>query len=179
MALLAALGSGVVVAGCLPPPRMELSAASRRASAPGVWWWLPPTRHGGPAVVGVEQRVSPQRVRQWLIDDSGVRSFDYRMNHLADWGPPLPASPMGDDFAVVPSLVRGRFGADHGPGWPGPSLPENEVDGLRDAAGLAAVLGRHWQAGRTDPPAGWAAHDVRQAMEAARVTLGDLLKTAM
>ncbi len=181
MAVLLAVAA--VVPGCLPSPRMELSAISARGSRGGVWWSLPATARVRGPVVAVEQRIAPARVRQWVMDDRGVRVFDYRRDRLAGWGPPVPmyaaAGSPGDDFAVVRSLVGARFGRNDEPGWPGPAPPATEVGCMNGSDDLVAVLARHWPAARTDPPPGLSPHEIEQAFEAAEVTVGDLLKSGM
>ena len=86
------------VSGCLPPPRMELSHASTQAGHAGVWWSVPAGAVSSGPIIAVEQRLSHTRVRQWLIDDRGVRVFEYRRGRTASCGPPLSTSAQGDDF---------------------------------------------------------------------------------
>jgi hypothetical protein len=165
--------------GCLPPPRMELSAAARQGTQQGVWWHVAPTAALEAPVVGIEQPLSGSRVRQWLIDDRGIRLFDYRGGRAKTWSPPRSGQAPQGGFTVARSLIRARFGAEDEPGWPGPRLPADEVARLTGPADLVGLLRRHWGDRETDPPPGLTAHELEQAMEAARITLGDLLKSGM
>jgi hypothetical protein len=158
---------------------MELSQAIDRSPNAGVWWYVTPRPEPAPPIVGVEQRLSASQVRQWLIDDRGVRCFEYQGRSSTGWGPPLATGGTQGDFAVVRSLIRARFGADDDPGWPGRPLPAQEVDRLDGSADLVALLQRHWPAARTDPPDDLTPHQIAQAMEAAEITLGDLLQSGM
>ncbi len=133
---------------------------------------------GGPVVV-VEQRVAARRVRQWLMDDRGLRYFDFRGSRATGWGPPVTTKALGDDFAVVVSLVRARFGLPDEPGWPGPPPPREEVDRITNTVGLVSLLEQHWAASRTDPPPNLTPHDVRQAMSGAEITVGNLLQSGI
>jgi len=166
-------------AGCLPPPQMRLSPGIDARAQTGVWWSVAPDDGVGLPVAAVEQRLSESRVRQWLIDDRGVRCFEYRGRHSTSWGPPLANGAVDGDFGMIRSLVRSRFGAADEPGWPGPPLPVEEVNRLSGAADLIALFERHWPAGRTDPPADLHPHEIAQAMEAARITPGNLLKSGI
>lgn len=174
---------GLVLAGgacgCLPPPRMQLSAGIDRSLETGVWWSVTPQEGIGSPIAGIEQRFSRARVRQWLIDDRGVRCFEYRGRGSTGWGPPLASAAPDGDFATVRSLIRGRFGAGDEPGWPGPPLPVEEVNRLAGSADLVALLQRHWPAARTDPPADLTPHQIAQAMEAAEINFGNLLQSGM
>lgn len=163
----------VCTAACLPPPHMKLSAASRKTDRQPVWWAMPPeTSLGGP-VVGVEQPLGTGCVRQWLIDDCGVRCFRYDHGSCR-CGPPVGDQTLAGDFELVGSLVRARFGrpAD---AWPGPPLPPDRIQGMHDAADLVALLDECWPDSRTEPPP-LTTHEIRQAMEAAEIGVGDMLK---
>ncbi|MCH7813476.1 MAG: hypothetical protein IID40_05590 [Planctomycetes bacterium] len=145
----------------------------------GRWWCSLPS--GGPdrPVVGVEQRVSSDRVRQWLLDDRGLRCFEYQDGRVSTHGPPVAGGAVEGDFALVVSLIRTRFGRPDEPGWPGPALPADEVARLTGSSDLVALLDRYWPTTRTDPPAGLTAHQISQAMETAEITVGDLLLSGM
>ena len=169
----------MVAGGCLPPPRMRLSAGIDQSSQYGVWWSVAPRDAVGSPIAGIEQRLSGSRVRQWLIDDRGARCFEYRGRRSTGWGPPLATVAADGDFVVVRSLIRGLFGSDDGRGWPGPPLPVEEVNQLTGSADLVALLQRHWPTARTDPPAGLTPHEIAQAMEAAEITIGDLVQSGM
>jgi hypothetical protein len=174
----AALGVVGLVAGCLPPPRMELSQATRRRPDKGVWWYVTPEARPRSPVVAVEQVLSESRVRQWLLDNRGIRVFEYRGGRLQSWGPPVSSVASTASYRTVRSLVQARFGCENEPGWPGPPLPSDAVSGTRDSADLVSLLRRHWADAQVDPPAGLSAHDVSEAMVAAKVTVSNLLQLA-
>ncbi len=171
--------SGILLAGCLPPPRMLLSEGVRQGGDHGVWWAVDGDRILRGPIVGVGQRLPGDRVRQWLVGDRGVRCFVHHAGGLAGWGPPLATEPLGDGFEVTASLIRARFGSGQEPGWPGPPLPADEVGQVKGSAELRAMLQRHWADARTEPPAGLTPHEIEQAMEAAQITILDLLKAGM
>ncbi|MCP4251222.1 MAG: hypothetical protein GY778_29650 [bacterium] len=176
-AVLMAMGGGCV---SLPGPKMELAEADDEVPADGGrWWWSQLSDAPGRPVVGVEQRVSPDRVRQWLIDDRGVRCFEYQDGRVATHGPPVGGGVVEGDFGLVISLIRTRFGRSDEPGWPGPALPADEVARLIGTRDLVTLLDRHWPATRSDPPAGLTAHQIRQAMDASEITLDDLLVSGL
>ena len=178
-AVAAVLWTAIGASGCLPPPRMELSQSTAHGSDTGVWWYLPGSSAMRGPIVAVEQRLSPRRVRQWLLDDRGVRCFEYHGDETRRWGPPVSTRALGDDFAVVPSLVRARFGAADEPGWPGPPLPPEQIDRMTGSADLVTLLKHYWAAAQTDPPPGLTPHDVEQAMAGAKITVANLLKSDM
>ena len=163
----------------LPGPRMELSAAGREDAPRGVWWYVAPDGGFHPPVVGIEQRLSKTRVRQWLVDDRGVRCFEYHGGRLSWWGPPLSGWTRREGFSVTASLIRRRFGRSDEPGWPGPPLPEQGAAELTGSADLVLFLQRHWAARQTDPPPGLSPHDIHLAMDAADLTMADLLAAGM
>ena len=158
---------------------MRLSAAGRRGGDSGVWWQVAPGDGLRSPVVGVEERLSERHVRQWLVDDRGVRRFDYSGGRLARCGPPVSSAVVSQDSWPAASLIRRRFGASDEPGWPGPVLPGEEVAKLRNATELVALLQRHWASAQTDPPAGLTPHEINLAMDAAEITLADLLASGM
>ena len=178
-AVAAVLWTAIGASGCLPPPRMELSQNTTHGSQTGRWWYLPGSSAMRGPVVAVEQRLAPGRVRQWLLDDRGVRCFEYHGHEASGCGPPLSTRALGDDFAVVPSLVRARFGAAGEPGWPGPPLPPEQIDRMTGSADLVTLLKHYWAAAQTDPPPGLTPHDVEQAMAGAKITVANLLKSDM
>ncbi|MHC4064074.1 MAG: hypothetical protein ACYSUQ_12850 [Planctomycetota bacterium] len=163
----------------LPGPRIELSAEGVRSADSGVWWYAVSDQNLRPPVVGIEQPLSKGRVRQWLVDDRGLRCFEYRGRRPSHWGPPVPCVAVSGDFAVVASLIGRRFGAPDEPGWPGPPLPDEEVAELSGSVDLVQVLQRHWASTRTDPPLGLTAHEIDLAMDATEITIADLLKSGM
>jgi hypothetical protein len=174
----AALGVASLVAGCLPPPRMELSPAAQQHHSAGVWWYVTPEARPRSPVVVVEQVISEARVRQWLLDNRGIRVFEYRGGRLQSWGPPVPSTASKSGYRTVRSLVQARFGCEMEPGWPGPPLPSDAVSGTRDTADLVRLLRRHWPDAQVDPPAGLSPHDVAEAMVATKVTVANLLQLA-
>ena len=159
---------------------MELAEASDPSPGDRGRWWcsLPCGRPGWP-VVGVEQRISSDRVRQWLLDDRGLRCFEYQDGRVSTHGPPVAGGVVEGDFALVVSLIRTCFGRPDEPGWPGPALPADEVAGLTGSSDLVALLDCHWPTTRVDPPAGLTAHQISLAMDATEITLGDLLLSGM
>ena len=82
---------------------------------------------------------------------------------------------LADDFRVVPSLVRSRFGATDEPGWPGPRLPADRASAMRHTGDLVELLAKYWPDTRTDPPAGLTPAKLRQALIDGQLTLNDLL----
>ena len=159
---------------------MRLATSINPGAEGGTWWYVERSAGSRGPIVGVEQRVSRKHVRQWLLDDRGVRCFDYHgRNDHPYWGPPLPTTVFSDDFSIVPSLVRARFGNADEPGWPGPRLPLDEVNAVRDSGGLVDLLERHWPDTQTAPPAHMTAHAIAQAMEAAKITISDVAKVGM
>lgn len=168
-----------MLAGCLPPPKMRLSNTNNPHGQRGVWWAAPAaTALRGP-VVGVEQRVSKNRVVQWLVDDRGVRRFEYRGGLRVSAGPPVSTEAYGSDFSVARPLIRMRFGNPDEPGWPGPALPPDQVRQLTGSADLAELLAQHWPDSNIDPPANMSPHEIEQAAEAAEITVFDLIKSGM
>lgn len=174
----AALGVASLVTGCLPPPRMELSPATRQHRSTGVWWYVTPEASPRSPVVAVEQVLSESRVRQWLLDNRGIRVFEYRGGRLRSWGPPVPSTASQTGYRSVRSLVQARFGCETEPGWPGPPLPSEAVSGTRDSADLVQLLRHHWADAQVEPPVGLTPHDVSEAMVAAKVTVANLLQLA-
>jgi len=167
--------------GCLrlAGPELQLSSAPATKQKSGCWWVIEPDGPSSQAVVGVEQRLSADDVRQWLISNGGVRVLDYRGGQLTRSSPPLPCRATEGEFDLAVSLIRARFGNLDEPGWPGPRLPGDEVAALHGAADLAALLSSFWPDARTEPPAGFDPHGVAQTLEAGEVTLGDLLRAGM
>lgn len=159
----------------LPGPGMQLSAADRRGGDTGVWWHVAADDGLRSPVVGIEQRLSEEHVRQWLVDDRGVRRFEYHGGHLSGCGPPVSSAVVSGNPWPIASLIRRRFGASDEPGWPGPALPGEEVAKLTNAADLVALLQRRWASAQTDPPDGLSPHEVNLVMDAAEITLADLL----
>jgi hypothetical protein len=180
--LAAPVGFGLAVmtlgAGCLPPPHMELSQATRQRPDHGVWWYVTPEARPRSPVVVVEQVLSESRVRQWMLDNRGIRVFEYHDGQLRSWGPPVPSVASRASYRTVRSLVEARFGCETEPGWPGPPLPSGAVSATRDSADLVALLRLHWADAQVDPPAGLSSHDVSEAMVATKVTVGNLLQLA-
>ncbi len=174
-ALAASLALAAATCGCLPPPRMRLSEGIARSPVSGVWWSATRGQGNRSPIAGIEQRLTVARVRQWLIDDRGVRCFEYQGRASAGWGPPLATGVVDGDFAVIRSLVRARFGAADEPGWPGPPLPAQRVNRLAGTDDLIALLDDLWPTARTNPPADMTPHQIGQAMGAARVSVDDLL----
>jgi len=158
---------------------MQLSSAPATEQKSGCWWVIHRDGPSSPAIVGVEQRLSADDVRQWLMSDGGVRVLDFRGGRLARSSPPLPSQAAEGEFDVAVSLIRAKFGNPDEPGWPGPLLPEEEVAALRGAADLAVLLEHCWPDTRTEPPPGVDPHGVAQALEAGEVTLGELLRAGM
>ena len=66
--LAAGLWMSFCACGCLPPPDMRLSTGSLRGTQRGVWWSVSPGAGLHGPIVGVEQRLSNDRVRQWLAE---------------------------------------------------------------------------------------------------------------
>ncbi|MFQ5491795.1 MAG: hypothetical protein ACE5GE_13835 [Phycisphaerae bacterium] len=166
--------------GCpqLNSPRIELSKANRSNPHAGLWWAVPTPGGDGP-IVGIEQRLGDGRLRQWLVDNRGVRVFEFRGGQANRWSAPLSTFALDGDFAIVPSLVRARFGVADEPGWPGPRLPADEASGLKHTGDLVDLLARHWPDTRTDPPADLTPAKLRQALIDGKLTLGDLLNAGI
>ncbi len=165
--------------GCLPAPHMELATKLEPAPSKGVWWVaIDEPAVNGP-IVGVEQYISPSQTRQWLIDNRGVRFFDYDGKTVSNSSAPLSTVALDGDFDVVPSLVRSQFGHPQPSAWPGPRLPQEEVDQMQCSADLVALLSQHWADSQTMPPRSLAGHTISNAMEFAKFTISDLMKSGM
>jgi hypothetical protein len=157
---------------------MELSQAARQHHSRGVWWYVTLQASPRSPVIAVEQVLSESRVRQWLLDNRGIRVFEYRGGRLQSWGPPVPSVASRTSYATVRSLVEARFGDENEPGWPGPPLPSDAVLATKDSADLVSLLQHHWADALVDPPAGLSPHDVSEAMVATKVTVSNLLQLA-
>jgi hypothetical protein len=166
---------------CLPPARMELSGSQGDYSNPsqGLWWAVEDANGIHDPIVVVEQPIGPGQVRQWIVDDRGVRIFLHDGQGAHAESPPLVSDRMGGEFGVVISLVRSRFGRPNDPGWPGGPLPADQVNAMRSPADLVDLLEALWSARRMPAPAHLSHHQVREALGSGRFTVSDLLKAGL
>lgn len=169
----------VATAGCLPPPRMQLSAEMVRGQRKAAWWRMQDEDTPQRAVVAIERRLSPSAVKQWLFTGRGLRCFDYSSGRLVRWSAPLSPQAPDNDSGAMRSALRARLGCDDADGWPPEIFSPDEVARLHRLGNLTALLDRCWSEGETQPPPGLTRGRIDDALGAGRFTIFDLLQSGM
>ena len=151
----------IAATGCSVGPKMSLSPAPPDTVGDVMWWQIgtgqPPHR----ALVGIERRVTPDTIDQFIFCKRGVRLFRYRNAGLTHVGPPLPPPGGPTDWPVSRWVLRRLSASD--PALP--ELPTPEINRVNRMDKLIDLLKTNWSGLEIRPPENMTRAQIASAVE--------------